>query len=113
MAHEERLLRDSILRLSKLSAQQRLGHLILEFDTRLGGVGLSHDGVFALPVRKTDLANHLGLSLQHLNRSLSELRRKGLFTLDAGRAAILCRRELEHDAGYSPRERSWPAAAVS
>jgi DNA-binding transcriptional regulator LsrR (DeoR family) len=41
-------------------------------------VGLGTDDHFELPMTQTDLADALGISVVHVNRTLQELRRAGL-----------------------------------
>ena len=48
---------------------------------RLKAVGLAEGPSFALPITQADLANALGLSVVHMNRTLQDLRRSGLIVL--------------------------------
>ena len=113
MPHEDRLLRNNILRLSRLSARQRLAHLVLEIHDRLGRNGTAHGANFLLPIKKDDLSNYLGITVQHLSRSLGDLEKSNALRLRAGRAEILCRQKLEEEACYPAKERSWPAAPTA
>jgi CRP-like cAMP-binding protein len=65
---------DHILRLGCQNAQQRVLHLLHEFDSRLAEVGLSEGGCFALPLQQAVLADALGLSNVHINRTLQQMR---------------------------------------
>lgn len=62
------------------SATAHLGHLICELYQRLSAAGLARDGVFSFPVAQTELADALGFSLVHVNRTLQELRATGFIT---------------------------------
>lgn len=112
-AREESSFLSTIYRLNKMCARRRLSHLLLELHGRLSRSLVAGPEGFPLPIPKSDLADHLGLSPQHLNRSLNELHAAGILGLRPGWIEILSRRGLEEDAGYSPRERSWPASETS
>ena len=81
---DHRRLLDQIVRLGRQSAYERLGHLLLELSERLGAVGLASEGSFALPLTQETLADVLGLSVVHLNRTLTEMRRDRALVLDRG-----------------------------
>lgn len=80
--------REHIVRLGRKTAAERTGHLICELYTRLNMVGLVHDMEFELPLTQMHLADMLGLSTVHMNRSLQDLRRLGLVTFHARRLRI-------------------------
>ncbi|WP_165694106.1 Crp/Fnr family transcriptional regulator [Teichococcus deserti] len=81
-------LRDQVVRLGRQMAHERLASLLLEFEARLGAAGLAGDGRFAMPLTQEVLADALGLSVVHLNRTLQQLRREGLIALK-GRVVTL------------------------
>jgi hypothetical protein len=55
---------------------------------RLDAVGLSRNGSYDLPVTQMELADALGLSAVHVNRTLQALRSEGLITLQGGKVTI-------------------------
>ena len=59
------------------AATAHLGHLICELYLRLQAVDLARDGSFTFPVPQAELADALGFSLVHVNRTLQELRATG------------------------------------
>lgn len=71
-------------RMGRQDALGRLAHLICEMRARLELVGLVEDQSFALPLGQADLADCLGISTVHVNRSLMELRRRGLLSWKNG-----------------------------
>jgi CRP-like cAMP-binding protein len=75
-AREEGVLRH-LMRLGRLSALERTGQLILELYERLSAAGLVAGQVMPMPLTQEQLADHLGLSVVHLNRILQQLRRDG------------------------------------
>ena len=85
------LWRDSLIdatryreRLTSLGRRQsvgRMAHLFCEMYVRLRAVGLVEGFHYVLPLTQADLADALGVSSVHANRSLQELRKLGLVTL--------------------------------
>jgi CRP-like cAMP-binding protein len=86
---------DQILRLGRLTALERMAHLLLELHYRMQDAGLAQDGKFPLPLTQSQFGEALGLSLVHVNRTLQQLRREQLIELRPGRVAILDRQRLE------------------
>lgn len=75
---EESILREQIVRVGRLSAKERIGHLLLELRRRLNaGLGRVQDEVH-MPLTRTDIADALGLTSVHVSRTFSEMRRAGL-----------------------------------
>ncbi|SFA96030.1 cAMP-binding domain of CRP or a regulatory subunit of cAMP-dependent protein kinases [Poseidonocella pacifica] len=87
-----------------LRAVERIGHLFCELETRLRLAGLIFGNSFTLPLDQADLASILGLSRVHINRSVQDLRARGLLEWSEGRVKLpdLPRlRELSHfDPAY-------------
>jgi CRP-like cAMP-binding protein len=86
---------DHVLRLGRLTALERMAHLVLELHYRMEDAGLAQDGRFPLPLTQSQFGEALGLSLVHVNRTLQQLRREQLIELKPGRIAILDRERLE------------------
>lgn len=82
----ERRMLDQIMRLGRLSAIERLAHLLLDLHERLDLVGMVDRDRFDLPPTQEVLADMAGLSVVHVNRTLQELRRQGL--AEVGRGAV-------------------------
>ena len=101
---DERLLLDHVVRLGRLDAIERVAHLFLELHNRLSVVGLENEGRFPLPLTQEVLADALGLSVVHVNRTLQELRRQGLITLQNGHVTLLDRPALVVLADYGSRD---------
>ncbi|WP_419899112.1 Crp/Fnr family transcriptional regulator [Roseomonas sp. USHLN139] len=81
-------LRDQVVRLGRQMAHERMAGLLLEFEARLTAAGLASGGCFAMPLTQEVLADALGLSVVHLNRTLQQMRREGLIALK-GRVVTL------------------------
>jgi len=91
--------------LHRMGAQNALGrtaHLLCEMEARLAVVGLAGPDGFDFPLTQTELADCLGLSAVHANRTLMELRRLGLIAWRPGRARILDREQLTDLAEFDP-----------
>ena len=107
IGQETVLMQDQIIRLGRLNAIERLAHLLLELRERLAAVGMATDNRLPLPVTQEVLADALGLSNVHLNRSLQQMRRERLIEVKRGAAVLLqpqllenlCRRRGRSDAG--------------
>ena len=85
---EEFYQQGQILRLGRLTAPERLLHLLLEFGERLEAIGAGTTSRFPLPVSQEVLADTLGLTTVHVNRTLQSLRRQGLIVWDAGYVSL-------------------------
>ncbi len=101
-ARDRAMLMEQVVRLGRKTAYERLAHLLLELHQRLVGVGLAAGDGFRLPVTQDELADALGLSLVHVNRTLQRLRRENLLRLDNQRVDLLDRERLAEIAGYEP-----------
>ena len=71
------------------SATAHFGHLICELYLRLEAVGLASEGRFEFPVPQNELADALGFSLVHVNRTLQDLRATGLVSWKGSAVSIL------------------------
>jgi CRP-like cAMP-binding protein len=99
---EDVFLHDQIVRLGRHTAYERMIHLILELRFRLALAGLVDGAGFALPLTQDVLADALGLSLVHANRTLQQIRRDGLMELRAGRVTILRPDIMEEIVDWTP-----------
>lgn len=95
------ILREWLLGVGQRDALQRLSHFFCEMAVRLESIGETNaDGSFELPVNQITLADTLGLSPVHINRTLQRLRSDGLIRLCHRRLAILDRDRLATIAGF-------------
>jgi hypothetical protein len=86
---DEASILDQIVRLGRLTALERMAHLLLELYSRLNRVGLTMGRRFSAPITQETLANALGLSVVHINRTLQQLRRERLIEMRAGFVELL------------------------
>jgi CRP-like cAMP-binding protein len=86
---DEVMLLDHVVRLGRQTAYERMAHLILDLRERLAMVGLVEDDTFVLPLTQELLADALGLSVVHVNRTLQQMRRDDLIETKHGRLKLL------------------------
>jgi CRP-like cAMP-binding protein len=65
-------------------APSRMAHMFCELNIRLEIAGLAHDQEFSLPLTQEELADCLGLTSVHVNRTLQELRERDLLEFRSG-----------------------------
>lgn len=102
--------REWLLAMGQQTALERLALFLCEMQARLDAVGLVEDGVFDLPIRQQDLADFLGMSPVHLNRTLQILRETGWISWKGAQVRVIDRQRLieaaEFDDTYLRLERS-------
>lgn len=86
---------DQVVRLGRQTAYERMAHLLLELHGRLAEIGEVRGESFHLPVKQEILADVLGLSLVHVNRTLQQMRREGLIDMRGSQMTLLDRAGLE------------------
>lgn len=72
------------IRLGRFTAQERLIDWFLEIQGRLALTGIGRDDQFPVPLTQELLADLLGLTNVHVNRTLKLLHREGLVTAQGG-----------------------------
>lgn len=87
-AREFSILGDQALRLGRMSAYERIVHLILELYFRQSQIRMIDGEWMDFPLTQGELADALGLSLVHVNRQLMRLRREGLIETSRKRLRI-------------------------
>jgi len=94
--------RELALSLGQRSAIARMAHLFCELHARLSIVGRATSNRYDFPLTQRELSECLGLTVVHANRTLQELRRRGLIDLENRRLTIRDRRGLEGVAEFDP-----------
>jgi CRP-like cAMP-binding protein len=94
--------REMALSLGQRSAISRMAHLFCELYLRLEVVGHAKGNVYEMPLTQRELAECLGLTVVHANRTIQELRRRGLVELESRQLRITNRRGLEGVAEFDP-----------
>jgi len=99
----EAMLYERITSLGQRSAKERLAHFLCEVFVRNRAVGLTTGMQCNLPLSQSDLADTLGLSLVHTNRSLQALRADGLIRLESRLLTIIDFDRLQEKAHFNPK----------
>lgn len=94
--------RELALSLGQRSAISRMAHLFCELHVRLDAVGRARPDGYEFPLTQRELSECLGLTVVHANRTIQELRRRGLIELESRQLTILDRRGLEGVAEFDP-----------
>jgi CRP/FNR family nitrogen fixation transcriptional regulator len=71
--------------LGRKTASERIASFLLEMIERLPNV---RRNMLDLPMSRTDMADHLGLTIETVCRVLAHLRRDGTIAIERGRIAI-------------------------
>jgi CRP-like cAMP-binding protein len=87
-SRDEAMVVEHLTSIGRRNPIARTAHYFLELRQRLQLVGLALEDGFRCPLNQYLLADALGLSAIHLNRTLRQLRERGLMTLRAGRVTI-------------------------
>jgi CRP-like cAMP-binding protein len=90
------------LSLGRRTAIARVAAFFCELRVRLGIVGLTDGDSYLLPLTQLDIAECLGLTSVHVNRTLRELREQGLVEVRRGRVTIQNLAGLERVAEFDP-----------
>lgn len=80
----------------------RVAHLICELFVRLQTVDLVEGNRFWLPMTQAQLSDAMGLSTVHVNRTLQEMRRRGLITWSGADVEIMDWPALQSVAEFDP-----------
>jgi len=99
---EEAYLLNQLVRVGRQTAYERTAHLILEIHDRLNAVGLADGPTIPMPLTQETIADALGLSVVHLNRTLQLLRRDHLIESRAGFVKLLQPEQLADVADFHP-----------
>ncbi len=100
-ASEERLVDENLVTVGRRSAAERIAMLLIHLWRRAERVGLADtDGSIDFPLTQQHIADALGLSLVHTNKTLRKLERLGLHEIRAGRLRLIEPQALERLADY-------------
>ena len=95
--------REWTLSLGRRTAISRMAQLLCELRLRLQVIGLAHGNSYDFPLTQVELGECLGLTSVHVNRTLQQLRRKGVLELEQRRVTILDVDALERIAEFDNR----------
>lgn len=100
VAREEKMLDDQLLSVGRRSALERMAFLMMLFYRRAVELQLLEDGGFELPISQQHVADTLGLSLVHTNKTLRKLYDRGVISWRSRTLVVLDEHELARIARY-------------
>ncbi|HEX3936080.1 MAG TPA: Crp/Fnr family transcriptional regulator [Xanthobacteraceae bacterium] len=104
-AREESIVDENLASVGRRTAAERVAALIVTLYKRVKLLGLvDDDDSFDFPLTQQHIADALGLSLVHTNKTLAKLRRMGMFTTHNGTLTLINPRVLERVALYFDEE---------
>jgi CRP-like cAMP-binding protein len=103
-SREESYVDENLLSAGKRSAAERIAALIVILYKRADALALVTDRTFAFPLSQQHIADALGLSLVHTNKTLARLRRMGLYTQANGSLTLTNPGVLERVAQHFAQE---------
>lgn len=98
-ARSEQILDQQLLSVGRRSALERCAHLLLHLARRCENLGLTTTNKIHIPITQQHIADTLGLSLVHTNRTLGQLIRNRLIRWKEHEFEIVNRPGLEEIAG--------------
>lgn len=94
--------REWTVSLGRRSGAERLAHLCCELHARLTAVGLAEGTTCPMPLTQPDLADALGQTTVHINRTLQDLRAARLLALKSRRLTLLDPERLRRLGKFDP-----------
>jgi CRP/FNR family transcriptional regulator, anaerobic regulatory protein len=99
-ARGEGMVDDNLVTTGQRNATERIAMLLMHLYRRLDRIGLAEDRAVEFPLNQQHIADALGLSLVHTNKTLRRLQQLGLHELKNGRLRLLNPRALQRIADY-------------
>jgi len=103
-AREESHVDENLLSAGRRTAAELIAALIVTLYKRADALGLVTDKTFVFPLGQQHMADALGLSLVHTNKTLARLRRMGMYTQTNGSLTLTNPRVLERIAQHFDQE---------
>jgi CRP-like cAMP-binding protein len=100
IARQNSILTEHLMNTGRRNAMSRTAHFLLELEERLSEYGLATGGKYECPLTQQELADILGLTTVHINRTLAELRKTEMISFKAGVVEVLNRKKLVALSGF-------------
>jgi CRP-like cAMP-binding protein len=104
-AREEQVIDENLLSVGRRSALERIAYLLLHLFVRAQEVGLTRGDSIAFPFTQQHLADTLGMSLVHTNKTLKRLTATKAIRWKDRLFEVLDRAALARIAGHSMTKR--------
>ena len=102
-AREEKMVDDNLVTTGRRNAGERVAMLLMHLYRRAERVGMVRDGWVEFPFNQQHIADALGLSLVHTNKTMRRLQRLGFYKIDTGWLRIMEPHALETLGDYFER----------
>lgn len=102
MKCDEAVMIEHVIGIARRNPQTRTAHFLLELSERVARAGIGTIDQFTCPMSQYLLADTLGLTAVHLNRTLRSLRELGLVSFRHSTVVIHNRPEMVKFAGFDP-----------
>jgi len=100
-AHQEWIVDENLISVGRRTAQERIGMLLIHLHKRASSLGMADStGRVPFPLSQQHVADAMGLSLVHVNKTLASLRRLGLYRLENGWLSLPQPHALQRLADY-------------
>lgn len=99
---EAAVFREWMVSIGRRAAFARVAHLFCEILVRLRAIGRVDDHVCDLPLTQTEIADALGLTTVHVNRTIRDLREAGLAVLKGGVLTVPDWEKLKQAGEFDP-----------
>jgi CRP-like cAMP-binding protein len=93
---------EHVIDVGRRTPRERLAHLLLEIHSRLVMVGIADEYAFNLPFTQEMMSDALGLSVPHLNRTLTQLRADGMIEVNERRIKFIDCKAFQLLAQFQP-----------
>lgn len=100
---EASIFREWVLNVGRRDARTRLAHLLCEFAIRMEAQGMTDGGGFELPITQEQLADAVGLTPVHVNRTLKLLEAEGLITRNKRNIRFPSWQRMRDVGDFNPR----------
>jgi CRP-like cAMP-binding protein len=96
------MFRQWVTNVGRRDAHARTAHLMCEMFLRCAAVGLNRANTVDWPLTQGELADALGMSHVHVNRTLRDLRQSGLISIDRQQLTVHDWAKLKAAANFDP-----------
>ena len=103
-SREESIVDENLTSTGQRTAAERIAALIIQLYKRLNVLGMVVNGAMPFPLTQQHIADTLGLSLVHTNKSLAKLRKLGMFSQTNSTLLLSNPKALESLAQYFDEE---------
>jgi len=103
-SREESIVDENLTSTGQRTAAERIAALIIQLYKRLNVLGMVINGAMPFPLTQQHIADTLGLSLVHTNKSLAKLRKLGMFSQTNSTLLLSNPKALESLAQYFDEE---------